>query len=159
MNDNQQKFNTKSRAGTIALGKAVGALLDPGNVLALIGELGSGKTVLTKGICAGLGVPERLVNSPTFIIVNEYRGQLPVFHLDVYRLGGSEDALDFGLADYAIRAKEGVMIIEWAEKIMPVLPADCLRVEITQTGVNTREIVCTDTTGKFEKMLEKIKVN
>jgi ABC-type dipeptide/oligopeptide/nickel transport system ATPase component len=80
-------FLSESPAATAALGRKMGKRLAAGTLVALIGELGCGKTLLTRAVCAGLGVPRRQVNSPTFVLVNEYAGRLPVFHLDLYRLG------------------------------------------------------------------------
>ena len=77
----------------------------------MIGELGCGKTLLTRGICAGLGVPARQVNSPTFVLVNEYRGRFPVYHMDLYRIGGTVDAFEIGLLDYLARAESGIMMV------------------------------------------------
>jgi tRNA threonylcarbamoyladenosine biosynthesis protein TsaE len=92
-------FLSNSPAETSALGKRVGRRLEAGSVIALTGELGCGKTLLTRGICAGLGVPLRQVNSPTFVLVNEYRGRLPVFHLDMYQIGAEVDAVELGITD------------------------------------------------------------
>jgi tRNA threonylcarbamoyladenosine biosynthesis protein TsaE len=88
----KQEIFSNSPAATLALGKRVGESLSAGSILALMGELGCGKTLLTRGICNGLGVPARQVNSPTFMLVNEYRGRRPVFHIDLYRLSGIEDS-------------------------------------------------------------------
>ena len=115
-------------SATSGLGRRMGEHLEAGSVIALIGELGCGKTLLTRGICAGLGVPARQVNSPTFVLVNEYQGRLSVFHLDLYRLGGTAEGFDIGLLDYLDRARAGVMVVEWAEKILTLLPDDLLKV-------------------------------
>jgi tRNA threonylcarbamoyladenosine biosynthesis protein TsaE len=129
---------TTSPAATQALGRRLGRVLEPGSVIALVGELGSGKTLLTRGICEGLGVPLRQVNSPTFVLVNEYCGRLPVFHLDVYRLGGAADVVELGITDYFQRAGQGVMIVEWAEKLPGVLPEDRLEVSIERLSARKR---------------------
>ncbi len=115
-------FFSNSPQATEKLGKRIGEKVRPGSVLALVGELGCGKTLLTRGICEGLGVPQRQVNSPTFVLVNEYHGKLPVFHLDLYRISGPEAGIEMGILDYLNRAEQGVMIVEWAEKIDPLLP-------------------------------------
>src|SRR3989304_5356528 len=93
-----------SPAATSSLGRKMGERLEAGSVIALTGELGCGKTLLARGICEGLGVPLRLVNSPTFVLVNEYRGRLPVFHLDLYRLNDAADGVELGMTDYLFRA-------------------------------------------------------
>ena len=115
-----------SPATTSNIGRRIGERLQAGSVIALIGELGCGKTLLTRGICAGLDVPLRQVNSPTFILVNEYKGRLPVFHLDVYQLSTESDGVELGIIDYLSRAASGVMIIEWAEKMLTLLPDELL---------------------------------
>lgn len=121
-------IRSDSPKATFGLGKVIGEKLPAGAVIALIGELGCGKTVLTRGICDGLGVPLRQVNSPTFILVNEYKGRMPVFHMDMYQLSTAADAVELGVIDYLNRAMSGVMIVEWAERILPILPEDLLRV-------------------------------
>lgn len=126
---NNHTYISRSPAATTNLGKFTGKALPEGGVIALIGELGSGKTLLTRGICEGLGVPLRRVNSPTFVLVNEYQGRMPVFHMDMYQLRTESDAVELGIIDYMARARSGVMIIEWAEKILSILPEDLLRVD------------------------------
>jgi tRNA threonylcarbamoyladenosine biosynthesis protein TsaE len=134
-------FTSHGPAATSALGKKIGTHLPAGSILALVGELGCGKTLLTRGICAGLGVPLRQVNSPTFVLVNEYAGRLPVFHLDLYRIVNEVDCVELGLADYLRRAVTGVMIIEWAEKILPLLPTDILRIEFEIPSPRQRRLL------------------
>jgi len=136
-------FVSNSPAATAALGKKIGANLKAGSIIALIGELGCGKTLLTRGICVGLEVPPRQVNSPTFVLVNEYRGRLPVFHMDLYRLAGAGDVFDIGLMDYLARAAAGVMLVEWAEKILPLLPGHYLKIEFEILAARQRRIELT----------------
>jgi tRNA threonylcarbamoyladenosine biosynthesis protein TsaE len=134
----------------------MGVLLEAGSVIALIGELGCGKTLLTRGICAGLGVPLRQVNSPTFIMVNEYRGRLPVFHMDLYRLGSIDDGFDIGIMDYLSRAGSGVMIIEWAEKIISLLPADLLKIDFQILSARKRRIAYSASRGRFGGLFKEL---
>jgi len=131
---------SNSPAATLALGRKIGAKLPPGSIVAMTGELGCGKTLLTRGICSALGVPERQINSPTFIFVNEYNGKVPVFHMDLYLTGKEASALDSGLADYFHRAQEGVILIEWAEKIAAILPEDVLTIRFEVTGGKKRQL-------------------
>ncbi len=147
-------YTSSSPASTLSLGAWIGERLAPGSLLALTGELGCGKTLLTRGICGSLGVPVRQVNSPTFVLVNEYRGRMPVFHLDMYQLGAAFDAVEFGLFDYLARAASGVMIIEWAEKIADVLPEDRLSIVFDILSPRKRRLHFTDTTGKYAALLE-----
>jgi tRNA threonylcarbamoyladenosine biosynthesis protein TsaE len=133
-------FLSNSPASTSALGKKIGENLEAGSIVALIGELGCGKTLLTRGICAGLGVPLRQVNSPTFVLVNEYQGRLPVFHMDLYRLDGAADGVDIGLVDYLARAESGVIVVEWAEKIFNLLSDNYLKVVFKIISARKRRI-------------------
>ena len=122
---------------TAAMGRRIAALLGSGDTVLLIGELGAGKTALTKAIAAGLGVTEE-VSSPTFTLVNEYRGRLPVFHFDLYRLDDPNEAIDLGYDDYL--NAEGVLIIEWADKAPTLWPDDHLRIEIERIGEAARRL-------------------
>jgi tRNA threonylcarbamoyladenosine biosynthesis protein TsaE len=121
----------------------MGERLGAGSVIALIGELGCGKTLFTRGVCVGLAVPERLVNSPTFAFVNEYHGRLPIFHIDLYRLADLADSFGIGILDYLNRAKSGVLIVEWAEKMLSLLPESYLKVQFEVLGPNNRELMLT----------------
>jgi tRNA threonylcarbamoyladenosine biosynthesis protein TsaE len=113
-------ITTRSERETIDLGAALAPRLEPNSVVALIGELGTGKTRFAKGVCHGLGVAEH-VASPTFTIVSEYPGRdLRVFHFDWYRLGSSAELHELGFEDYLDRG--GVCIIEWADRIPDILP-------------------------------------
>ncbi len=151
------EFFSNSPASTLSLGRRVGRRLAAGSVIALIGELGCGKTLLTRGICEGLGVPPRQVNSPTFVLVNEYRGRLPVFHMDLYRLGNESDVVELGITDYLSRVESGVMIIEWAEKIPSLLPGGLLKVEFKILASRKRRIVFSTTGGGFATLFEELR--
>ncbi len=151
------EFFSNSPAATLALGKKIGEHLKAGSVIALTGELGCGKTLLTRGICSGLDVPLRQVNSPTFVLVNEYQGRLPVFHMDLYRLDNLEDGFEIDIMDYFSRAESGVMIIEWAEKMSSLLPPDILRVEFDIISLRKRHIVFSSTTTKFTGLFKELK--
>ncbi|HET6380545.1 MAG TPA: tRNA (adenosine(37)-N6)-threonylcarbamoyltransferase complex ATPase subunit type 1 TsaE [candidate division Zixibacteria bacterium] len=118
---------TRSAEETHAVGRALGAAAEPGTLLALRGPLGAGKTQLAKGVAVGLGV-RGVVNSPTFILMNEHPGRLRLFHVDAYRLGDPEEALAAGLLDE--RQAEGVTVIEWAERLGDWLPAERLDLTI-----------------------------
>ena len=127
---------THSVDGTRQMGSRLGAALEAGSVVALSGNLGAGKTHFTQGIAEGLGVERRLVNSPTFALVQEYAGRLPVFHFDTYRLRTVDEFLDLGFDEYL--SLRGVCIIEWAERVAEVLPADTLTIRISATGETSR---------------------
>lgn len=151
------EFFSNSPAATQGLGKKIGERLPAGTVIALTGELGCGKTLLTRGICEGLNVPLRQVSSPTFVLVNEYRGKLPVFHMDLYRLGDIDDGFEIGIMDYFNRAESGIMLIEWAEKMVSLLPPDILRVEFDILGARKRKIRFSSNGSKFDTVFKGIK--
>ena len=116
-----------SAAATRRIGRRLGQVALPGTTVALVGPLGAGKTQLAKGVAEGLGV-RSVVNSPTFIIVNEHAGRLPLFHVDAYRLTDAEEAREAGVFDE--RHAEGVTVIEWADRLDGWLPSDVLRIEL-----------------------------
>lgn len=132
-------FRSSSPGETRAIGARIGALLKPGAVLALHGELGAGKTCLVQGLAEGLGIvrPAR-VSSPTFVIINEYPARIPLFHFDLYRLPDGRELIELGWDDYLER--RGVIAIEWAERMRDLLPADHLAVTLEVTGEKTRRI-------------------
>jgi len=111
---------------TRAIGRALGAAAEPGTLLALVGPLGAGKTELAKGVAEGLGV-ESVVNSPTFVLMNEHAGRLRLFHVDAYRLDHPDEAFAAGLLDE--RGASGVTVVEWADRLGSLLPAE--RLELT----------------------------
>jgi len=129
---------TEDAEGTRRLGERLSRRLGPGDVVALYGPLGSGKTTITQGICRGLDVRD-VVNSPTFTLVNEYGGRCPVYHLDCYRLEGSDDLLELGCEEYFYG--DGICLVEWAEKAAGVLPRRRIEVHLKPAGGNRREIV------------------
>lgn len=118
----------------INLGKALGQLLEKQDVLILIGDLGAGKTTFTKGVAQGLDI-DQMIKSPTYTIVREYEGRIPLYHLDVYRIGDDPDSID--LDDFLFG--EGVTVIEWGELLETSLPAGYLKVELLKRG-DGREI-------------------
>ncbi len=130
-------FYTSSHEETVELGRQIGKGLKAGAVIALIGELGAGKTSFTQGIAEGLGVTS-YVKSPSFTIVNEYKGRLPVYHIDLYRLGDINEIRELGIEEYFY--SDGVTIVEWAEKAIPLLPASYLFIRFFYTGEKTRKI-------------------
>jgi tRNA threonylcarbamoyladenosine biosynthesis protein TsaE len=121
-----------------ALGERVGARLEAGDVVACIGELGAGKTCFIQGLARGLGV-DGDVTSPTFVLVNQYRGRVPVYHVDAYRTGSLTELVDLGLEEMLHGG--GVTVVEWADKLQPLLPASTLAVTITGLGDEPRRIV------------------
>ena len=130
---------SKSPECTREIGESLGRLLEKGVVVALVGRLGSGKTVLTQGLAKGLGVgPDEYVSSPSFALVNRYTGTVPIYHIDTYRLGGEAEMIALGYEEYF--EPDGVTIIEWADKVEKLLPEKCLRIEIRIVDPTTREL-------------------
>lgn len=113
----------KSSLETQNLGKLLGGLLQPGDVITLNGELGAGKTCMAKGIAIGLGITDH-ITSPTFTLINEYNGKTPLYHMDVYRLGAPDEFEDLGYEEYFYG--QGVTLIEWANLVQDYLPSDRL---------------------------------
>jgi tRNA threonylcarbamoyladenosine biosynthesis protein TsaE len=128
-------LTSTSPARTRSLGRALGTAAGPGTLVALIGPLGAGKTVLAKGIADGLGVTS-VVNSPTFVLMNEHRGRLPFYHADAYRLDDPEEALAAGLLDE--RQAGGVTVVEWADRLDDWLPGERLEVQLVPEGADNR---------------------
>ncbi len=152
---NKNVFLSSSPASTHRFGKRIGNKLKAGDIIALIGELGCGKTLFTKGICVGLGIATRYVNSPTFVFANEYSGKLPVFHIDLYRLGDIADGFEIGMLDYLAKAESGVMVLEWAEKVLPLLPDDYLQVQFSVLSARKRRIVLVGFGERFNSLLRE----
>jgi tRNA threonylcarbamoyladenosine biosynthesis protein TsaE len=124
-------------AATEALGRRLGALLFPGAVVALVGPLGAGKTHLARALAEGLGVADsRVVTSPTFVLIQEYQGRLPVYHFDAYRLRSEAEFLDLGALEYF--DGDGVCLVEWADRVPGCLPKEHLHIVITPTGPTAR---------------------
>ncbi len=130
-------LTSESPEATRELAARLAAAAEPGDLIALIGDLGAGKTQFAKGFAAGLGV-SATVNSPSFVLMAEYAGRLPLFHIDLFRLADGPEALASGLLDE--RESAGVTLIEWAERLGSALPADRLEVRIDGTGDEPRVI-------------------
>ena len=130
--------------GTAASGAALGRTLGPGDVVALYGELGSGKTCFVQGLVRGHDVTTQ-ATSPTFVLVNEYRGRLLVHHVDAYRTGTFTELMELGLLD--LMGGDGVTLIEWADRAEPLLPPRAVRVRIEGVGDERRAITIDDPRG------------
>ena len=130
-------FKTSSAEETIELGKKIGKLLKKGDIIAMQGTLAAGKTTITKGIAQALGITDT-ITSPTFCLISEYEGTMPLYHMDVYRLDGTEDFINLGTDDMLYG--DGVSIIEWSEKIMDELPSNTIVLKITPQDDGSRLI-------------------
>lgn len=120
---------------TQAAGERLGRGLGPGAVVALTGELGAGKTCFIQGLVRGLGVATR-ATSPTFVLINQYRGRVPVYHVDAYRTDNLTELIDLGLLE--LMGGEGVTVIEWADKLLSLLPSEAIHVHIEGVGDEPR---------------------
>jgi tRNA threonylcarbamoyladenosine biosynthesis protein TsaE len=129
---------TTSADETTTLGERLGKMLAAGDVVALYGDLGAGKTTLTKGIALGLGL-DADVHSPTFTLIHEHFGAIPLYHVDLYRLSSEEEVETLGLEEYIY--DDGVTVIEWAEKTRSLLPAERIDITLRMTGDTQRELV------------------
>jgi len=130
-------ITTNNEDETIREGEALGRKLKPGMTVALYGELGAGKTAFTRGLAAGLGISSN-VSSPTFTIVNEYPGDIPLFHFDMYRLESEKELFDIGWDDYHDRG--GVCAVEWSEKVPGAFSPDVIVVRFEILGDNSRRL-------------------
>jgi len=156
MSETRLSLITRGPTATRRLGQRIGQQLKAGSVIALIGELGCGKTCFTKGLCAGLGIPGKQVNSPTFAFVNEYQGRLLVLHLDLYRIDDVSAGLDVGIMDYLARTEEGVAIIEWADRVLPLLPEDRLAVRFDVLSARKRQLELTARGKRFGRIIREL---
>jgi tRNA threonylcarbamoyladenosine biosynthesis protein TsaE len=135
-------LTTRSARQTFTLGLRLGEALAPGDVVALVGELGAGKTQLVRGACEGAGVPQREVASPTFAIVGTYGGRLPVHHADLYRVADEDELHATGFFD--LLGGAGATLVEWADRIPGALPDERLEIRLEHgRAINTRRVVLT----------------
>lgn len=144
----EYRVTTHSEEETVQIAQNLESEKFPNMIITLSGDLGSGKTVFTKGIAHGLGIDG--ITSPTFNIIKEYDGELPLYHMDVYRLEGNID--NIGLTDYF--TKGGVVVIEWADMIKDYLPKDRLDIKIKIVDENTRVLIFTPHGEKYENLCE-----
>lgn len=131
------EYFSHSEAETSKIGYELASKLTPGDVIAMYGDLGAGKTAFVRGLAEGLGLDAR-VSSPTFTIVNEYMGKIPLFHFDMYRLSDADELFEIGWEDYLTR--NGVCVVEWSENVEEAFYNDTIRVYIEKTGDSSRKI-------------------
>ena len=150
------KLLSNSLSTTLEVGKKLGSLCEPGDVICLGGELGSGKTTLAQAIAEGAGVDEReYVNSPTFAVLHEYDGRIPIYHMDFYRLGSSDDVLALGLDEYL--CGDGLALVEWFERAEEVLPDSLLTVHLSFVNTNSRVISLSSADPRWQKIIGELK--
>lgn len=145
------KYISKSEMDTIELAQNIESEKFPNMIICLDGELGSGKTMFTKGIAQALGIDEP-ITSPTFNIIKEYDGELPLYHMDVYRLDGNTDGV--GIEEYF--HKGGIVIIEWANTIKDILPDEYLHIKFKVIDENKRSLIITPYGSKYEELCEAV---
>ena len=130
---------TNSVLETVALGERLGALLTTGDFIALVGELGTGKTQFAKGVAVGLAVDASVpITSPTYTLMNVYTGRLSLYHFDLYRLNGDQDIIDLGFDEYF--GGDGVCLVEWAERLVDEMPGERLVITLTNAGDERRRL-------------------
>jgi tRNA threonylcarbamoyladenosine biosynthesis protein TsaE len=143
---------------TAALGRRLGELLFPGAIVALVGQLGAGKTFLVRAIAEGLGVPDsRIISSPTFVLIQEYQGRLPIYHFDTYRLKTPAEFADLGVHEYF--QSQGVCLIEWADRVPGILTTARLTIALEPTGETARRIVLTASGTRYEEVLIELRIH
>jgi len=140
---------------TQKLGVSIGELALPGDIFLLSGELGAGKTCLTQGIAWGLGIKEYAV-SPSFVLVRELRGRLPLYHIDLYRLDHIEEIMELGLDDYLYG--NGVCVVEWAEKGLAALPAEHMLIQISYLSDTKRSFRLKPSGQRYRKIINQLKL-
>lgn len=148
------KLISKSSSSTYYLGRIIGSLVKMGDVFCLDGNLGAGKTKLAQGFGEGLGVDD-IINSPTFTLINEYKGRLTYYHMDVYRLEGYEEMFDLGYEEYFYG--NGIVLIEWSKNVEEILPKERLDIEIKRGEEENQRIILLNPLGeRYEKLLQEI---
>lgn len=152
MADDYLKYQSCSPEDTLWLGKKIGLLVERGQIILLSGELGSGKTLLVQGIARSLKI-EIDVTSPTYNLINEYQGQFPLYHLDLYRLEDELELYNIGFEEYLER--DGIIAIEWPEIAYNLLPPDFVYIEIEVSGNNSRNIKI-ETVGNSDNLVEEL---
>lgn len=149
-------IQTQNTSETIRIGKNIGSRLLPGDVVALVGELGAGKTQFIKGLAAGVGVGKpTYISSPSFTLINEYAGRAPFYHIDLFRLKGENEAGELGLEEYFQGG--GITAIEWADKIPSLLPKEILWIHIHYTGKNSRSLEILGKGKRYEELIENFR--
>jgi len=148
------EFDSRSEADTEALGAALADALEPGIVVSLVGDLGAGKTRLVQAVGRRLGVDERAVSSPTFVLHQEYSGTQQLHHFDAYRLRDSDEFLEIGGPE--LIESQAVSFIEWGDRLADVLPRDVLRIEIDVTGPNERRMKFTGSGPRSSAVIARL---
>jgi len=143
---------------TLNIGKSIARHVLPGDIICLFGELGSGKTVLTKGIARGLGIKKDEIISPTFVLIRQYpEGRLPLYHFDLYRLKDDNDILGLGYQEYLYGV--GLAVIEWADRLKYLLPKEYLKVQLLVKDERARVMKFEAFGSRYHELLKEINAN
>jgi tRNA threonylcarbamoyladenosine biosynthesis protein TsaE len=151
---NKIELESHSAGQTQQLGYYLGQIAQPGNIFLLSGNLGSGKTCLTQGIARGMDITSA-VTSPSFVLVREHCGRMPLYHMDLYRLDNIEEIVNLGLEQYF--EGDGLCVVEWAEKGITVFPAEHILINLEYVTETDRKIVIQSDTESYGKLLEELK--
>lgn len=149
-------FDVTGEDGTARLGEALARVLPDGTTVALCGTLGAGKTRLVQAVAAGCGVDRRDVVSPTFVLIHEYQGQRPVYHMDAYRVRDEDEFLELGPEEYF--DGRGLTLVEWADRVESCLPRERLDIHITVTDSNSRRFEIQASHSRLQDVVENLRV-
>jgi tRNA threonylcarbamoyladenosine biosynthesis protein TsaE len=149
------EFVSRGEAETAHLGAILAATLKAGDVIALVGDLGAGKTRLVQAVAESMGVDRGEVTSPTFVLLQQYAGRLPIYHFDTYRLRDIDEFLELGAEEFLYA--DGVCLIEWGDRVEPVLPADHVRCEIEIAGKTERRFRFTGTGARSLQIVRELR--
>ena len=151
------KILLKTLADTMAFGRLLGQTAQPGDVICLDGDLGAGKTTLTQAIAQGLEVPaDEYVTSPSFAILHEYQGRIPLYHMDFYRLTDAADIQDLGLDEYLFLS--GLAVLEWCERAGDLVPATRLKITMTTLPDESRLLICDPGVGSWQERWQNLQL-
>lgn len=148
------RYDARDEQDTTRLGSALAQVLGPGSVVALIGPLGAGKTRLVQALAEALGVPRSECVSPTFTLIHEYQGRLPIYHFDAYRIKDDDEFLELGPDEYFYGS--GITLVEWADRVESCLPAERLTIRIEPLGPTSRRIEMAGTGAAYDEAIEKL---
>ncbi len=153
------KFLSKSVKDTLGIGKQIAKSLGEGDIVCLFGDLGSGKTVITKGIAAGLGIKRNKVISPTFVLIRQHRtkNNTPFYHFDLYRLRDCRDVAVLGYEEFFYG--DGISIIEWADRLKQLMPQECLKIQLSVKGKKSRLMEISSRGKRGRRLMEDIREN
>ena len=147
-------YKATDEQATLALGRALAEVLPAGTTVALCGTLGAGKTRLVQAVAEGLGVDRQQVVSPTFVLVHEYQGRRPLYHLDAYRLRDEDEFFELGPDEYF--ESEGITLVEWADRVADCLPVEHVKIHIEVTGSHARRFTISTTGASYDEVPRRL---